>query len=527
MSEKQELLIETRLKDFATKELKRASGEFEGFRKQAEGAAVVAQQKLNLVGSAASQVGNLVGGAAGELISLGGHSLTAVHSLAAAFAGPAGVVAGVGAAYAAVLLLKPKLEELGEAFKKALPGANQGLLTLIAPGSAKEIRAAFEEMKKFDEEQAAAAKLAGDAPARLEKFNAALAQSRDAFDLARQEAQLFGIAAGPTLQKQIASTGAAVITLVKNLDRSKPEQIDAYLALFEQLKRLQEKYKEVTAEAERFKEQEKEEAEALRESERACVEYAAGLAKAREEDIKLVEAARERHAEMLKQIDTMQGLKAGFQDLAAEAQLYGAAARQAVHGVSNAIAGDATDAILEYAEGAKSAKAAFKDFARSVLKDIARIIIQTIILKAVQGTLGGIGNAIGSIGSSVNQIDTGGGLQPAAKGAVYNEGRLLKFASGGVLNGPATFPLRGGGRGLAGEAGPEGILPLARDSQGRLGVHSQGSGGGNIINLSIVVQQPAAGTSFKESRDFAKMVAQAVASELQTNAAFRGQIRNA
>lgn len=66
----------------------------------------------------------------------------------------------------------------------------------------------------------------------------------------------------------------------------------------------------------------------------------------------------------------------------------------------------------------------------------------------------------------------------AANGAVYHRG-VLAFAAGGVLQnatpvqagassaggvltGPHTFPLRGGNVGLAGEAGPEAIMPLVR-----------------------------------------------------------------
>ncbi len=62
---------------------------------------------------------------------------------------------------------------------------------------------------------------------------------------------------------------------------------------------------------------------------------------------------------------------------------------------------------------------------------------------------------------------------------------ILPFARGGVLNGPALFPLRRG-VGLAGEAGPEAILPLARGVDGRLGVRAQSSGGANMhINVNI------------------------------------------
>ena len=60
---------------------------------------------------------------------------------------------------------------------------------------------------------------------------------------------------------------------------------------------------------------------------------------------------------------------------------------------------------------------------------------------------------------------------------------VQKFARGGVLKGPMHFPMSGG-LGLAGEAGPEGILPLKRIN-GRLGVIAQGAGRGDttiIVN---------------------------------------------
>src|SRR5262245_36023220 len=46
---------------------------------------------------------------------------------------------------------------------------------------------------------------------------------------------------------------------------------------------------------------------------------------------------------------------------------------------------------------------------------------------------------------------------------------LTAFAAGGVISAPAYFPLGPGGLGVAGEAGPEAILPLARGRDGRLG----------------------------------------------------------
>ena len=52
-----------------------------------------------------------------------------------------------------------------------------------------------------------------------------------------------------------------------------------------------------------------------------------------------------------------------------------------------------------------------------------------------------------------------------------------------MIGTPTYFPLMDGGVGLAGEAGPEAIMPLARGPDGRLGV--SGGGGGNTINVQI------------------------------------------
>ncbi len=73
-----------------------------------------------------------------------------------------------------------------------------------------------------------------------------------------------------------------------------------------------------------------------------------------------------------------------------------------------------------------------------------------------------------------SMFDIGGaGATGFAKGGVLARGRVTPFASGGVVAAPTYFPLRGG-LGLMGERGAEAILPLARGSDGRLGVRSGG-----------------------------------------------------
>lgn len=71
------------------------------------------------------------------------------------------------------------------------------------------------------------------------------------------------------------------------------------------------------------------------------------------------------------------------------------------------------------------------------------------------------------VDSIVRAFSSGGGGAAAASGAVFAAGELVPFARGGVISSPVTFPMA-----LAGEAGPEAILPLMRGSNGDLGVQA-------------------------------------------------------
>lgn len=59
---------------------------------------------------------------------------------------------------------------------------------------------------------------------------------------------------------------------------------------------------------------------------------------------------------------------------------------------------------------------------------------------------------------------------------------IKAFAAGGVIGTPSYFPMAGA-TGLAGEAGPEAIMPLQRAADGSLGVAAQG--GGSTIHVHI------------------------------------------
>ena len=87
-------------------------------------------------------------------------------------------------------------------------------------------------------------------------------------------------------------------------------------------------------------------------------------------------------------------------------------------------------------------------------------------------------------------------------------GSILPFARGGVLNSPALFPLKRG-IGLAGEAGPEAILPLARGADGRLGVRAQPQGG-QSVQVSVNITTPDAQSFRRSQTQIAAMLRRAV-----------------
>ena len=109
------------------------------------------------------------------------------------------------------------------------------------------------------------------------------------------------------------------------------------------------------------------------------------------------------------------------------------------------------------------------------LDTVARSMIQTTYSSAIKPITNHFGGMLAKgVGSLVE------GFLPFANGASFAQGRVTPFASGGVVSGPVSFPMRGG-MGLMGEAGPEAIMPLARGPDGKLGVRSGGGGGVNVV----------------------------------------------
>lgn len=85
---------------------------------------------------------------------------------------------------------------------------------------------------------------------------------------------------------------------------------------------------------------------------------------------------------------------------------------------------------------------------------------------------------------------------------------LLPFAKGGVVDAPMAFPLGNARMGLAGEAGPEAILPLSRGPDGRLGVRAAGQS--QPISVTFNVTTPDAESFRRSEGQITAMLSRAV-----------------
>ncbi|MEM7722877.1 MAG: phage tail tape measure protein [Pseudomonadota bacterium] len=141
------------------------------------------------------------------------------------------------------------------------------------------------------------------------------------------------------------------------------------------------------------------------------------------------------------------------------------------------------------------------------LSDALKNVAQTMVDAAYNTALRPVQNAVGgAISNGVNGLLSG--LLPFEKGGAFSQGRVTAFARGGVVNGPTTFPMRGG-TGLMGEAGPEAIMPLTRGADGRLGVAT--TGGGGAVNITMNISTPDAQSFQRSQSQIAAQVSRALA----------------
>ena len=145
--------------------------------------------------------------------------------------------------------------------------------------------------------------------------------------------------------------------------------------------------------------------------------------------------------------------------------------------LSTSVRGGLTRALERAALGSRSLGGAMRGLAADMARAGLRAALRPVSAAATQG--------VASLAS---------GAATALGGAVRG------FAKGGVVDRPTFF-----GAGVAGEAGPEAILPLARGADGRLGVR----GGGVTVNLTV--NTPDAESMRRSGPQIATRLARAVA----------------
>jgi phage-related minor tail protein len=153
-------------------------------------------------------------------------------------------------------------------------------------------------------------------------------------------------------------------------------------------------------------------------------------------------------------------------------------------GSANGFARAMTSAFSSSITGGKQ----FDDVLKSLALRISDLAVR-LAFKPLETSLAG------GLNSLLSGLFGGGGATTAVQAGAL--GMIKPFASGGVIGTPTYFPMLNGGIGLAGEAGPEAIMPLARGPDGRLGI--AGNGGGAIVNIQIATPDP---DSFRRSESY-------------------------
>lgn len=157
------------------------------------------------------------------------------------------------------------------------------------------------------------------------------------------------------------------------------------------------------------------------------------------------------------------------------------------------------DALTDFVS---TGKLDFKSLVNSFIADMARMTIRQNITGPLAKWMSGLGGgSSGGGGGSVWDTEapsSSGSSASGLFGMLSNVGSWFGFAKGGVfdspslsaysnqiLNSPTLFKFAQGSMGVAGEAGPEAIIPLARDGNGKLGIKSSGSNQGPTIHVHI------------------------------------------
>lgn len=230
-----------------------------------------------------------------------------------------------------------------------------------------------------------------------------------------------------------------------------------------------------------------------------------GLLAIRKEQTRALEAYGVIHAdEYDKMYNATRGAQEGIKAYMEENAKAGENAKQAVGNVTRSM----EDALTKFVT---TGKLDFKGFIDTVIAEFARLAVVKPLIESLMNAGAGsfIANLFGGgkytpgSNSFVGPMPEGYGAStpltfgPSANGNVFSRPGVHTFASSGsftnqIMTHPKRFAFAGGAAlGLMGEAGPEAVMPLQRDSRGRLGVvaAASGGGGGGNVTVNVMTQQ--------------------------------------
>lgn len=222
-------------------------------------------------------------------------------------------------------------------------------------------------------------------------------------------------------------------------------------------------------------------------------------------DIRAMEAAGNN-------VGWLAGMQAGLQEYAAEASdVFG--------GVKDATARAFQGMEQSLVDFVQNGKASFSDLVDSIIQDLLRLVVRQSITgplsQALTGAIGGMfGGGSGATWGAGQGIP---GTTPdlvSAKGNIFGSPGGLHQYVNQIHNTPKVFAFARGG--VFAEAGPEAVMPLGRDSSGRLGVRA--SGGGTSVEVHNYSGQPATTRESVDSRGNRRIeviVGEMVAAELR------------
>lgn len=217
-----------------------------------------------------------------------------------------------------------------------------------------------------------------------------------------------------------------------------------------------------------------------------------------------------------------------------------------VKSVSSNITDTLGSALTDPWQQGETAAQRFANTMSSILRDIAKEIVETF---AIKPAVNGLGNGLMSFltaagGPSISGLFGGssaGATSAAAaaggasasdaavlaglsfRGNVLAHGSFVRHSQGGVVSSLGAFPMSGGRVGTIGENGPEAIVPLKRDSSGNLGVASNGGSGGIVINNYVTVQSNSQESGQQQGQSIAKQLSDIMDVKIAT--AMKKQLR--